>query len=270
MHRRFWHNHRENVILRDFPSPLPPTRKSRPELKDFILPENELRFQVSAATLSGGAMLLTDPMDQLLRNPEKAVLISQFLPHYEETECRPIDVFCGGRQPSLYHVPVHRDFEDWFVLGVFNWEDAYNDYTVPLSRVTGGGAWHAFEFWRHDYLGIHTRSLRVKDVPAHGCKVIALRRAQDRPQLLGTDMHLLQGAVDVRSVAHERNTLRIEIGHFMQKDRRMTIWHPSRSKAVRVETNARDHLVDGRRKNLLTIHFNGRRRTWFDIRWKER
>ena len=270
MHGKFWHNHRENVILRDFLSPFHHFKETYPNSKDVVLPENELLFQLSAATMSGGAMLLTDPMDQLVRNPRKIELISRFLPHYEEASCRPLDTFCGGRQPSLYYMRVRRDFEEWFVVGVFNWDDSYNDYTVPISMFAGEGSWHAFDFWHQEYLGKHKDEIPVRDVPAHGCRIMALRRARNLPQLVGTNMHILQGAVDVKAVSFDEDVLRVEIKHFMQREGRIAIWHPSRYKLDRVETNAKDYLLDARKRNPLTIHFNGRKRTSFRMKWRTR
>ena len=270
LHNRFWHNLRENVILRDFPSPLHALGRRAPNAKEPVLPENELILQLSATALVGGAMFLTDPMDELQRNPKKIELISRFLPHYEPTHCRSIDVFKGGKQPSLYYVPIERDFEQWFVLGVFNWEDTYQDYRVPVRRFAGQGSWHAFDYWNEEYLGLCRDQLDVGNVPAHGCKVIALRRNLRRPQLMGTNMHILQGAVDIQTCTFARNRLQIMVGHFMQKERKLFIRYPRRYMFNRIETNAKDYLVDARKKGILTIQFNGRKRTDFRLWWRKR
>lgn len=267
MHNKFWHNHREDVILRDFPSPYHGRKLINANLKEAILPENELLFQVSACSLAGGAMLLSDPLDQLIRNPCKTELISQFLPNYN-VAATPIDVF-GEGQPSLYYLQVQRDFENWFVAGVFNWNDEYRDFAVPVSAFAGSGVWHAFEFWNREYLGICRGRLPVKNVPAHGCKLIALRRRQTVPQLIGTNLHLLQGAVEIESCQFHKDRLRIRVNHFYQKDRQLFFWHPTSFKLAKVRTNARDYLVDARRPNHVTISFNGRKQTEFELAWRQ-
>ena len=81
-------------------------------------------------------------------------------------------------------------------------------------------------------------------------------------------MHILQGAVELNSVSFEKDVLEIDVGHFMQRERRITIWHPSRYKLDRVETNAKDYLFDARERNLLAIQFNGRKRTTFKLKWR--
>ena len=260
LHGRVWHNHRENVILRDFPSPHHHLQRYLLGSTEVIIPENELRFQISAEAMAGGAMLLTDPMDELLRNRRSEVLISQFLPPFETQGCRPIDVFTGQHAPSLYYVPVRRDFEEWNILGVFNWKDSYQDFSVPLDHFAGAGTWHAFAFWDQTYLGVHRKNMTVKDVPAHGCRVIALRKALHRPQVIGTDIHIFQGAVELASVSYRRGVLDIDVRHITQPERRVTIWRPGRYHLKNIETDARGLLVDTRKRNLLTIHFSGRKR----------
>lgn len=101
MHGRFWHNHRENVILRDFPSPFHAGKATNPTVKELILPRNELLFQLSAGVMAGGAMLLSDPMHELCRNPDNTTLISQFLPHCEGPRPDARDCLVDTRRENL-------------------------------------------------------------------------------------------------------------------------------------------------------------------------
>ncbi len=270
-HGRMWHNHRENIILRDFPSPNHYMQKYLPGSCEVIMPENERRLQLSAQTLAGGAMLLTDPMAQLLRGEENEIRISKFLPPFERfgrrAGCRAVDVFTGENAPSVYYLPIERDFERWVTLGVFNWEDTYRNFTVPLDQIAGPGNWHAFSFWDQEYLGKFARTIAVENVPAHGCKVIALRKLQRHPQLIGTNMHILQGAVDIDNVSFSKGVMNIKVGHIYQKDRSVTIYCPARYKFKSIKTNARDVLIDDRKRNLLKINFTGRKRTNMELRF---
>jgi len=268
LHNKFWHNHRENVILRDFPSPFHYRNDKNPTLVDSIMPHNELLFEISASALSGGAMLLTDPIAELQRNPSRIIMISQFLPHYAAT-CYPIDVFKNGKQPSLYYLPVHRDFEDWYIVGVFNWDDVYNDYSVPLA-FADSGVWHGFDFWNEQYLGIFRDRMPVNDVPPHGCKILALRRRTNHPQLIGTNLHIFQGAVDIESVAFDDRAMRIRVRHFYQKERKLFFWHPPTYTLRQVQTNARDFLVDDRHAPFIVLTFNGRKHTAFTLIWSRK
>ena len=212
---------------------------------------------------------ITEPMAQLARSPSRMDLIGRFLPHYEGGRCRAIDAFRGdGRQPAIYAMRVERDFETWHVVGIFNLDDQYEDFELDLEPIAGKGAFHVFEYWNQEYLGRRRGTLAVRDVPAHGCKILSIRRATGRPQLVGSGMHILQGAVDIAECGFDRDTLRIAVVHPVQKDRTLFIWRPSSRILSGVKTNARDYLVDARDKRILRIHFNGRRRTEFELRWK--
>ncbi len=271
LHGRVWHNHRENVILRDFPSPNHHMQKYLPGSHEVIMPDNERRLQLSAQSLAGGAMLLTDPMDQLMRSKENEILISKFLPAFERFGyrggCRPADVFTGKNAPSIYYLPINRDFEQWITAGVFNWEDTYQDFTISLDQIAGPGRWHAFSFWDQEYLGTPHKTITVKNVPAHGCKMIALRKVRRKVQLIGTDMHILQGAVDIDNVSFADGVMKIQIAHIFQKERTVTIHKPPRFKFKNLKTNARDVLIDDRKRNLLKIHFTGKKRTNMELRF---
>lgn len=276
-HGLYWHNHRENVIIRDFLSPFHAWEGMGEGRKDCTLNENELQSYLSGATLAGGAMLLTEPMAELARSAKRMELITRFLPHYDEDVARgthsyatPIDTFAGnGRQPAIYARAIHRPFEDWHVVGIFNMEDLHDDYVVPLKTIVGTGSFHIFDYWTEQYLGRRSGDVTVKDVPAHGCRMLAVRRATGMPQLVGTNMHILQGAVDIDDCRFEGQTLRIVVGHPMQQDRKLFIWRPAGWKVQSVKTDAVDYLVDERRSPIMCIRFNGKKKTHFEIRWKK-
>ena len=274
LHGRLWHVHRENVVLRDFPSPFHAGKARNPGAVESLLTENELRCQLSAAVLAGGAMLLTDPLALLERSLERFGLIGQFLPPCEGARCRVLDPFRGERFPSQYLLPVERPFGSWQVLGVFNWGEAPRDVEVSLPAWAGTGARHAFAFWERAWLGIVRRRFTVRDVPAHGCRLIGLRpvcRASDGtplPQLAGTDLHLLQGAVELESLETLRESLRIGIHHFDSAERSLFVHVPEGWTLRRLRTDARDLLVDDRAPPILRIRFRtGGRRASFRLEW---
>ena len=268
MHNVYWRNHRENVILRDFLSPHHYGRALKPDLKDSMLTGNELQCYLSGAVLSGGAMLLTDPMDQLQRSLRRMELINRFLPHYESGRSRPVDTFRAGAQPAVYVMDIRRPFEEWQIVGVFNPDDLYADLDVPLRRIAGGDALHVFDCWNEEYLGVHRNTMVARDVPAHGCRLLALRRKRDVPQLVGTNMHILQGAVDIDDVAFENEVLRVAVSHPMRQERRLFIWHPRRYAGADVRTDAKSCLAESPKPQLLCIRFIGCKRTEFEIRWR--
>lgn len=266
LHGTCWHNHRENLALRDFLSPFHARGLSKPGTKDSMLPEREIETELTAATLAGGAMLLSDPMQEFARSRSCLALIAKCLPHFP-LHSRPLDACTGGSDQNCYVATITRDFEEWQVLGVFNWSDGYQDFQVPLDAALAG-EWHAFEFWNEEYLGLCSGSLALRDVPAHGCRLIALRRKADRPQLIGTNMHLLQGAVDLESVTYGEDELRLRVGHFVQKDAAVFVWLPGCHRLSSVETSAAAFTVDARAGQVVKILFDGTGSTDIRLRWQ--
>ena len=232
-----------------------------------------MRVQLTVGTMTGGAMLLNEPMDELLRDADARGRLAAFgvLPHAEGTRCIPLDPFPkGGGAPSIWATRVVRDFETWWVVAVFNWADAFQDYTVPLDALEVGGGVHAYEFWRQEYAGRFRGEIVVKDVPAHGCRLFSVRRALRTPQVLGTNMHILQGATEIEDWAFQDDALEITVRHWFGENRRIALKAPKTMRVAEVTTDAWDYLVDGREAGVVILHFNARRgarRTTFRVRF---
>ncbi len=267
MHNVYWHNHRENVIIRDFLSPFHAWRQQSPELKDTMLTDNEIRCYLSAATLVGGAMLVTEPMEELARG-DRMDLLHRFLPHVEGGRAQVLDAFAHDGDPTWYGRRIETPFEIYHVLGAFNWGDLYADRELSLRDYLGAGKWHVFDYWAQRYLGQMRDRLSLPNVPAHGCRIVAVRPALNRPQVVGSNLHILQGAVEFDDVQYQDNVLSIRVGHPVQREAQIHIRYGRTHELVSVETNARSHLIDARIPGLLTIHFDGRRHTQIDIRWR--
>ena len=82
LHNRWWANHRENVILRDYPSPLCHVTLANPNALEQQFTEAEFQTQLVAAVMGSGGLLLTDPMKELRRLPHRFKYVSKLLPVY--------------------------------------------------------------------------------------------------------------------------------------------------------------------------------------------
>jgi hypothetical protein len=68
-----------------------------------------------------------------------------------------------------------------------------------------GKTYLAFDFWRQQMVGDVTDELRVT-VQAGEVTLLALHEKGDRPLVIGTDRHVLMGAVELENVAWDRGT----------------------------------------------------------------
>jgi hypothetical protein len=135
--------------------------------------------------------MLTDRMAELAT--VRRELLDVFLPVYE-MPARPIGLLEGEVCPSVFRQEVVTENERYDVVAVFNWEDEPREMTVDLPVA---GPRVAFEFWTQEFLGVVEGRLGLGEIPPHGVRVIALRQALDRPFVMGTDVHLTQGGVEL-------------------------------------------------------------------------
>jgi len=106
---------------------------------------------------------------------------------------RPIDLF-DRDIPSIWHVPCKTPADEWDVVGLFNFEDQPRELTVDFAslglRPDTDRA--VFEFWQQRLLAVQ-RERFAMTLPPHTSRIVSLRKLSGVPQVIGTDMHLLQG-----------------------------------------------------------------------------
>ena len=249
LHNRWWCNHRENVILRNHPSELVASQLYDGTAVEQLFTEPEFRTQLTAAVLASGGLLLTDPMQDLRRYDERMAWVSRLLPVYP-VAAKIVDPFPEQRYPALYRLQVDDDFA---VLGVTNWSDEVRDFCFPLND---DGAYYAFSFFDRTCLGTVTGELEIRGVTAHDSRLIALRRKTGQPQLLSTDLHLLQGAVDVGKCEFCNNVLTLEVVHFKQDDNKLYLAAAGK-KIASVSTNAVQWSIDDFDLEFPIVRFAG-------------
>lgn len=128
LHRIWWCNHRENVILRDYSSPFAIETERDPNRMEQVFTANERKVQLASAMIAPGGLLLTDPMKELIRREdllEPAKML--FPPANGTTEI--LDAFPedGGMYPHWFYLNTgEKEY-----LTVINWDDVTRDYPIP-------------------------------------------------------------------------------------------------------------------------------------------
>jgi hypothetical protein len=107
----------------------------------------------------------------------------------------------------------------WWTVVVVNWEDAPTRQAIPLTTLgIGGSRFNAYDVWHGTPLDDLTDTLTTTLDP-HSAAAIAIRPVQDRPQVVGTTRHVIQGAVDVADETWDQATRTLR-GHAGNLDRR--------------------------------------------------
>jgi alpha-galactosidase len=171
---------------------------------DRMLDSNEIKTLASGIGVFGGAMLFSDDLG--LWGPEQESIAARLAPH---VSARP-------KCPDLWRSEVPRymvsALEDpsgqYYLLWVINWAGAELSFEVRLEELgIGPGRWHACEFWSERYLGETDDSFSLGRLPPHGSAVVRLTPASDEPRLIGSNIHVSQGAAELRSFEAARDGL---------------------------------------------------------------
>jgi len=203
LHQRFWINDPDAVFVggRDFvhdygTGPIP----ADPAILDEI--RMRLQFQVS----TGGAPTIGENLEDL--DPERIHLLTLVLPSYGQA-ARPLDLFVHNT-PEVNDLRVKTDWEQWHVVFLQNWNDWDREYDIRFSDL-GLDASHSywiFRFWDQAFLGQFSTNVQLR-VRARSGEAFAIREARSTPWVLGTDMHLTQGGVELGNVRYDESSAQL-------------------------------------------------------------
>ncbi len=155
---------------------------------------DEVRTLASGIAVFGGAMLVSDDMG--LWGPEQETMVERLLPH-QSTRPRCPDLW--RREVPRYLLSTLADpHGEYNLLWVVNWGASELETEVRLDELgLEPGRYHACEFWTATYLGETAESFSLPVLPPHGSAVVRITRATDGPALVGSNIHVSQGAAEV-------------------------------------------------------------------------
>lgn len=191
LHGRWWHNDPDCLLAR-----------SEPASKEEIgLTEDEVCSLASVIGLSGGLVLSSDNLPAL--PPRRLRYLTALLPALGQS-ATPLDLLHSDL-PNVYVLRMQREWDEWMVVGLFNWADYPRRLALNLAhlRLPTAPIYHAFDFWNEKYYRISGGQLVFDNAPAHGCHVMALRPALNKPQLIATTFHITMGG----EIAHWESSL---------------------------------------------------------------
>jgi hypothetical protein len=176
--------------------------------------------------LSGQLNLVSEWLPGL--PPERLDIYKRTIPNHGRADARPIDLF-EREMPRIWHLSYGQGDERVDLVGLFNWNfpdrknrkdaSAMEEPTTQEADAAKRGEVGAitikldlaqlglpsdiqlvgFDFWAKEFVKPFTGTQSFT-LPAGSCKVLALRKRLDRPQLVSTSRHVTQGLVDVVKV----------------------------------------------------------------------
>jgi alpha-galactosidase len=223
MHRRLWLNDPDCLLL-------------RPRGPNSNLSVNEARFLATVASISGGLILDSDNLPEL--TPERLDYLRRVLPPYERCAL-PADLFRNERPRTLV-LPIEATWDAWTVVTLLNWDDESRVTSLELAQVgLAPGVYHVYDYWHQQYLGTVRDRVEIAKHLAHEAVVLLLKRQSDRPQLLTSTFHILQGAVEVKAVRSENKHMSVELRKRGQQSGRLLFALPEGQEIARLLVNGR-------------------------------
>ncbi|MEA2711410.1 MAG: alpha-galactosidase, partial [Phycisphaerales bacterium] len=130
------------------------------------------------------------------------------LPSYGQA-ARPIDLF-ENPLAELFALPVHTAWGDWTVVANFNAKEAASQRKLDFARVGLDAKKHylVYDFWSQQLIGGDGDESGgyATSVAPTSVNLVAIREKTGAPQLLGTDRHVIQGAVELADVRWDAAT----------------------------------------------------------------
>ena len=200
LHNRLWINHPDLMFFRAHADPtIPP------------LTLNESTTFATGVAMQGGIVKIGDRLVDLF--PEAVDVIRRIIPPYGQA-ARPLDVM-RSEFPEVWSLAIDEFDEPYHVVGLLNWglnrdltqlpyawipdEERVIEADLAEAGLSPTATYLAFEFWEQEFLGEVSGELSV-EVPARTPRVVALREPLGRPQLVGTNRHVMGGVGVIESV----------------------------------------------------------------------
>lgn len=175
-----------------------------PDYMCFRVGVDQARAWASLIALTGCQTMVSDPLDTYTE--EKLDVLRRVGP---TAFVRPQNSASLAPDPELAVFHGSQGSEDWTVLGRFAFTGAApaRDVSMHEFGLDSITKYLAYDFWNDKFLGVVEGSVQTTALAEGACQVIGLRPLAGHPQVLGTDRHVLQGAVDLKDVKWDGNTL---------------------------------------------------------------
>lgn len=178
-HNRTWTNDADHICLQQLSIP-------------------QAQAAATLIALSGGNVLSGDRLTDL--DPCRMEILRKVFPSYGEA-ARPIDLLDGDR-PGAFFLNIRKPFGEWGILGVFN-----ADLRQPIRKsipLAGMGldpkrAYIAYDYWMERLVSNVSDPLEVEVAPG-SVTLLAIHERLGRPQVISSDRHVLQGAIELEEV----------------------------------------------------------------------
>ncbi|HUL44823.1 MAG TPA: alpha-galactosidase [Bacteroidota bacterium] len=131
--------------------------------------------------------------------------------------------------PTVWNLPVEKQFEHWNVVGLFNWREEKQAVELDPARLdlSGKKSYLLYDFWNDKYLG-ELDSVRTFTLPPTSCCVLSVHERKDRPMILSTSRHVVNGGIDLVSEdwSEDRSVLSVTCEKLLKGEYSVVVYVP--------------------------------------------
>jgi hypothetical protein len=267
------YNFRSGYIISYKPSPLFEKWILQEEISDGVTRINYTTLALEQKKL----MSLYGKVHSLSAEDEKR--LHQYLPTYSgETkivdglpEYLPILSREGSREKK-----ITCSWGEWSILGLLNHSpEKEAEISLPINSLSvpqGSRYYNVFDFWREKYFGKFEREIKVK-VPPADALMLTIRPVSGHPEILSTNMHYTQGAVELKDVTWDDRDMKLHFSSDFdyQIDVKIFIYVPENYIISDIKSSGVDDLKNKIEGDLLTLSYKkGEAKTDFTILFGKR
>lgn len=256
MHNRLWTNYTDSLCARGEQSPFWPGSAEHP----MRLTLQEAQFYAAVTGLSGAAVMIAEDVSAL--SAERQWLLTLLLPAYQGGCFRPVDLFADAA-PRLLELYLCEGGRQWTVAAGLNWAGESVSDALDLSAIglAPGEPHHAFDVLAQRYLAVFEGTEVLGPAPAHGVKLVNLVPASGKPQVVGTDLHITQGAVEISSESwdEKRSELALGLKDLHGRRGRIAVWAPGEMALSAPDAAEAQPTADGGTVHFVEVRLDGPR-----------
>ncbi len=162
-----------------------------------VLEKHEADVMATIIGLPGQLMFAGDKLAELPM--ERMKVIQQVLP---VADIHPVNLYPYYTEMPIWNLTVTRPYGVWNVVALFNFGDSEREIGFDLHEIglSDDTPYTAFEFWTQNWLGVQKNRVSMT-VPARTVRLLSVWPVENRPQFVGDDRHLTQGAVELNAMA---------------------------------------------------------------------
>lgn len=254
-----------SVKLTRAPSPY---WKGLPTLYNTV-PEGQARIEWTRAAIGQGEGMSVRGKAYDL-SAEELKLLHQYLPTWP-APTRRIDDPSASPLPTTTEKAVVASWGSWCLLGLTNYTGEDETHRNPVGKLTvpqDARFYHAWDFWRKEYLGRFTGTVEVT-VAASDARLVSVRPAHDHPEILSTNMHYTQGAADLSNVRWDPKDLRLSFNSDFdyQVDVEIFVYVPPAYRVEAVDASGVEELSTSIEGEVLKLRYGRGGASRFGIRF---